>query len=103
MDLARPLRNNSDENQEHKPPRAPAAGILRPLSAASGSSGNLQKDWDGWAVDVRLELANLVFPTGLSGDASIVRLLETDANSVCFCETASSRTGQSVVLSEILP
>jgi hypothetical protein len=43
-------------------------------------------------VDVRLELANLVFPTGLSGDASIVRLLETDANSVGFCDIATLRT-----------
>ena len=71
--------------QEQKP-RAPAAAMLRPFSSATG--GDLA--WDGWAVDVRLELANLVFPTGLTDDASVVRLLETDTNSVC-CSRETER------------
>lgn len=78
------VRRRLGWSRNHKPV-APAAGVLRPISAASAGA-----DWDGWAVDVRLELANLVFPTGLPGDASLARLLETDSNSALGLDSEMS-------------
>ena len=60
-------------------PRMPGASCLcAPPSAVDG----VDEAWEGWAVDVRMELSSLLFPTGRTGDASLPRLLETECNSL---------------------
>ena len=76
-------------------PRIPGSGALRAPTAAgdpapAGRRGDVHQFWEGWAVDVRLELASFLFPTGLGADSSLSRLLETETNSQLGLDTELS-------------
>ena len=67
-------------------PRMPASGVLR----APAGRGDVDEFWEGCAVDIRLELASLLFPTGTGADASMSRVLETETNSPLGLDTELS-------------
>ena len=71
-------------------PEMPGRGALRAPAGDAAAQGGAHVYWEGWAVDVRLELASLLFPTGLGGDTSLTRLLETETNSLLGLDTELS-------------